>query len=93
MSATPPPRMTATRFFGGLLMAAGGLIAVSAGLCSVIFSIMGLRESGLSKELFTVGVPLVLVVGGVPIAIGLALFFVGRMLYREPPTGGQTGPS
>jgi hypothetical protein len=84
--------MTATRFFGGLMMAAGGLITVSAGLCSAIFSIMALRESGLSDELLTEGLPFVLVVGGVPIAIGLALFFVGRTLYRERPTSGP-GPS
>ncbi len=36
----PPRRMTATRYHGGLMMAAGGLIAVSAGLCSVVISIM-----------------------------------------------------
>jgi hypothetical protein len=84
----PPRRMTATRFFGGLLMAAGGLIALSAGLCSTIFSIMALRESGLSSELLTEGLPFMLVVGGVPVVIGLALFFVGRMLYRERPSSG-----
>jgi hypothetical protein len=89
----PPRRMTATRFFGGLLMAAGGLIAVSAGLCSVVVSFMALTESGSTAEMITSGLPLVLLFGGVPIAIGLALFFVGRGLYRERPRGGQPGPS
>ena len=88
-----PHQMTATRFFGGLLMAAGGLIAVSAGLCSVVVSIIGLTESGPTVELLTAGLPLVLVVGGVPIAIGLALFFVGRGLFRERPGGGPSGTS
>jgi hypothetical protein len=88
-----PHRMTATRFFGGLLMAAGGLIAVSAGLCSVVVSIMGLGESGSTVEMITSGLPLVLLFGGVPIAIGLALFFIGRGLYRERLGGGQPGAS
>jgi hypothetical protein len=87
-----PHRMTATRFFGGLLMAAGGLIAVSAGLCSVVVSVMGLMESGTTEEILTAGLPLVLLFGGVPIAIGLTLFFVGRSLYRERQGGGQPGP-
>jgi hypothetical protein len=87
----PPQRMTATRFFGGLLMAAGGLIAVSAGLCSVVVSIMALTETSSTAEMITSGLPLVLLFGGVPVAIGLTLFFVGRGLYRERPPGGQPG--
>jgi hypothetical protein len=83
--------MTATRFFGGLLMAAGGLIAVSAGLCSAVVSFMALTESGATADMITVGLPLVLLFGGIPIAIGITLFFVGRMLYRERPGGGQPG--
>ena len=89
----PPRRMTATRFFGGLLMAAGGLvIAVSAGLCSVVVSFMALTENGLDREMITSGLPLVLLFGGVPVAIGLALFFVraggcvSRTAGRDPRT-------
>jgi hypothetical protein len=85
-----PNRITATGFFGGLLMAAGGLIAVSAGLCSVVVSVMGLSESGSTTEMITSGLPLVLLFGGIPIAIGLALFFVGLGLYRERPPDRQS---
>jgi hypothetical protein len=87
----PPRRMTATRFFGGLMMAAGGLIAVSAGLCSAVISVMGLTDGGTTEEILTEGVPLVLVVGGTPFAIGVTLFFVGRRLYRERPGGQSSG--
>jgi hypothetical protein len=82
-----PHRMTATRFFGGLLMAAGGLIAVSAGLCSAFVTFVGMTQSGSGLA------PLVLLFGGIPFAIGLALFFVGRGLFREKPGGGQPGTS
>jgi hypothetical protein len=83
----PPRPMTAARFFGGLMMAAGGLITVSAGLCSVAVSVMGLTDGSSPGEMLTLGLPLVLLFGGVPIAIGLALFFVGRSLFRERPGG------
>lgn len=92
MSGAPPPRMTAARFFGGLMMAAGGLIAVSAGLCSAVVSVMGLTDGGNTTELITMGLPLVLLFGGIPIAIGLTLFFVGRRLYRERPGGPPATP-
>jgi hypothetical protein len=52
---------------------------------------MALSESGSTAEMITSGLPLLLLFGGIPIAIGLTLFFVGRGLYREQPGGGQTG--
>ena len=44
-------------------------------------------------SLILIIVVLVLLFGGIPIAIGSTLFYIGRGLYRERPGGGQTGTS
>ena len=64
--------------FGGLLLAVGILVAGVSGLCSLAFFVMGLGDGGLSGIL-----PMILVVGGLPFAIGLGLFFGGRSLLRS----------
>ena len=96
MSDRPEPNPV-TRFFGGLMMAAGGVIAVTSGLCSVVLTVMALgdaiqRPSGNVGELLTLGVPMVLLFGGIPFAVGLGLFFIGRKLYREHPVAPPAGP-
>jgi hypothetical protein len=77
-----------SRFFGGLLMAVGGLIAVTSGLCSLTVAAMFVasvvQTPGDMPGLFA----MVLGFGGVPFGIGLALFFWGRSLY-----GKRTGTS
>lgn len=69
---------TVTRFFGWLLVGAGALIMLTAGACSVfvVLSSLGYPE-GLPGALM-----MVLLFGGVPILVGLALFAVGRRLAR-----------
>jgi hypothetical protein len=65
-------------FFGGLLLATGGLIALLSGLCSAYFFLMFAgTDGGLSM------LPLVFMIGGIPFAIGLGLFFWGRSLIRS----------
>ena len=87
-------------FFGGLLMAVGGLIAALSGLCSGVFivgSIISMASSNPSD--FFNGLPLVLLFGGLPFLVGLALFFMGRAIYRrrdqqsaQPPGDGPINP-
>ena len=63
------------KVFGGILLAAGILIAGASGLCSVWGIISTIKEPGM--------IPLVLVVGGIPFAIGVGLIFAGRALLRS----------
>lgn len=79
-------RMTPAVFFSGLMMVFGVLIALGSGLCSLGISIMGLastRNSSEFWELLTMGVPIVGIVGGIPFAVGLVLFFGGRAWSRR----------
>jgi hypothetical protein len=70
------------RFFGGALMAVGFLIMALCGICSTCGVIMGLTD-----PTFRGGdtLALVLVVGGVPFALGLGLFVAGKAVRRTPP--------
>ena len=63
--------------FGGILMAVGILIAGGSGLCSL----MVLFDSG---ELSGFGMwPLVLLVGGIPFAVGAGIAYGGYALLRS----------
>lgn len=95
MSEHPNP---AGRFFGGLLMVVGGLLASLAGLCTVLFVGSVFLEMGRGNQTIfgetASFLMLSAVVGGVPIVVGVALFFLGRLLWRkasaprgEPPHG------
>jgi hypothetical protein len=65
------------RFFSGLIIVVGALMAGLAGLCSMAF--LGMPGGGGDKGL----VPLVLVFGGPPIVIGAALVWFGVWLWRK----------
>jgi len=65
--------------FGGLLLAAGILIAGASGLCSLVFLGMGVSEPGGFLSLL----PMVAMIGGVPFVLGLGLLFAGRALLRS----------
>lgn len=67
--------------FGGLLLAAGLLIAGASGLCSLVFGISVLGN-GAGAEALTI-LPLVLLFGGVPFSIGFGLIMWGRSLLRS----------
>jgi hypothetical protein len=64
---------------GGILLGAGILIAGASGLCSLVFLAMGVTEPGGLMSLL----PMILLIGGIPFAIGLGLFFLGRSLIRS----------
>jgi hypothetical protein len=67
---------------GGILLAIGILIAGASGLCTVMFFVTTVMNGGGLGAL-----PLVLLFGGVPFAIGSGLFFAGRSLIRSDREG------
>jgi hypothetical protein len=77
MSGSKPPT-TAARFFGGLLMVVGVLIAATAGLCSAAVTHLLQTQTRNPSEL----IRQVWLYGSIPFVIGVALFFIGRALRR-----------
>ena len=81
------------QLLGGLLLAAGILIAGASGLCSAIYVVVGLAGVVLSRNfddamvMLFYGTLLLLVVGGIPFAIGTGLIMTGRRLSRDDPGG------
>jgi|tagenome__1003787_1003787.scaffolds.fasta_scaffold18011097_1 hypothetical protein len=75
--------------FGGVLMAIGILIAGASGLCSVavLFSSGGMALQDASM------LPAVLLMGGIPLAFGVTLAYIGRMLVREAKRERDAGGS
>ncbi len=68
------------KILGSIMLAVGILIAGASGLCSLVVFGSGMSQGGNGLgELFGI----VLIVGGIPFGIGLALFFGGRALVRQ----------
>ena len=65
--------------FGGILMAVGILIAGASGLCSLVVLFGGTGTGGNIID----GISVVLMFGGIPFAMGLAMFFGGRAMVRS----------
>jgi hypothetical protein len=63
--------------FGGILMAAGILIAGGSGLCSLFVLFSPGEFSGLQMW------PIVLMVGGIPLAAGVGIAYGGYALIRS----------
>ncbi|WP_420471805.1 hypothetical protein [Brevundimonas sp. FT23042] len=82
MTGKPNP---VAAFFGWLLMAAGVLIALTAGACSVVF-IVSLISSVGAPEAWPSMLGLILLFGGLPVGFGVGLIFIGRMLARRKIT-------
>lgn len=75
--------MTVIKFVGWLMMAAGGLIAVTAGACTVFVG-LPMMLSSLDYPLGVWGnLMMVAIVGGIPILVGTGLFIGGRVLARK----------
>lgn len=77
------------RFFGGALMAVGGLIALLCGTCTGFFMIlsavsMAQYPSAMSLGSILSGLLLYLLVGGLPTLIGVFLFRIGLRRFRPP---------
>jgi len=69
------------QMFGGILLAAGILIAGGSGLCSLAI----LFDGGFAGDMggWLSILPLVLLIGGIPLGIGVAMAFGGRALLRS----------
>lgn len=74
--------------FGFLLMAAGVLIAFTAGACSLIF-LLAMLGSGDPLEGLATGLGMMLFYGGIPMAVGAALILAGRAISRRRVTRGD----
>ena len=81
------------KVFGGLMLGCGILVAGLSGLCTLLVAGTSLIDASGPQELMSV-LPASLIFGGIPVAIGIGLFFGGRALVRsakaeeerEPPT-------
>ena len=79
------PADPVVKLFGAMLMAVGGLIAILSGLCSLGFLgvlITNAFHSPAGAGSALAMSPLVLLFGGVPFAVGAAVFIVGRKLFK-----------
>ena len=86
---------SARQFFGWLLMGVGGLIAGTTGACTVYFLAVPIFSGG-GTEYFgglLSWIMLVLVLGGIPCMIGVAVFSGGRALCRRRPSQRPTMPT
>ena len=77
------------KLFGSLLLGCGIIVGGLSGLCTLLFAGSAMLGSSSISELTSVVTSAVLV-GGIPIAIGLGMFFGGRAMLRaakedEPP--------
>ena len=70
------------QFVGGLLLAIGILMMTGSGLCTLWIIGAGLSSMRIGEALAALPIPLI--VGGIPFAIGLGMFFGGRALLRDP---------
>ncbi len=70
------------RLFGGLLLAAGIMIMLLSGLCTL--AVIGIGASEVARDpTVLVALYLPLIVGGVPFALGFGLYKWGRSLLRQ----------
>lgn len=65
------------RLFGGLLLAAGILIMLTSGLCTLVVGVSTFAQDPSM-------IILAALFGGVPFAIGFGLYKWGRWLLRKP---------
>ena len=85
MSPPPAPNEggdAIARLFGFMLMAVGGLIALLSGLCSLGFLLVTIESVVRTPASVAPMIGLILVIGGVPVAVGVALFVLGLNLAR-----------
>jgi len=69
------------QLIGGILLSIGVLIAGGSGFCSLAILFSSGEMAGLGM------LPAVLVIGGVPFALGVSLILYGRSLVRSKPPG------
>lgn len=70
------------KLFGSLLLGCGIIFAGLSGLCTLLVAGSAMLGSASGQETMSV-IPAALIAGGIPIAIGLGMFFGGRALLRS----------
>ena len=80
------------RLTGSILLGAGILIAGTSGLCSAGFLVTILYVMFQGGPAATGLLPIVVIVGGIPFAIGFGLFKWGQSLIRAADREDQTAP-
>ena len=83
--------MKLQQFFGYLLMITGGLVAAVAGPCTVMFGgigLMGFIGTGGREGGEYVGAALMM--GGIPLALGLLALYFGIKLVAKPKPDPQS---
>lgn len=87
---TTEPQSAVRGFFGAALIAIGLLMAFLCGGCGALF-LIGFLISGMASsshgDISMMIMPVVL--GGVPAAVGLLLFWIGKKL-RKPPSPAES---
>ncbi|MFI4936088.1 MAG: hypothetical protein ACHP7N_15855 [Caulobacterales bacterium] len=79
-----------SRFWGGMLIAVGGLIGGLCGLCT--FGFVGFGVWGLfnrAPETLAM-IPTALIIGGIPTAFGAILVWLGRGVLRRHRKGADS---
>lgn len=80
----PGERNPVVVFFGLLLIAVGGLIALASGACTLAVTLGGLSQAG--GDGFVALLLLCLAVGAVPMIFGVGLVVVGSLMCRRRVT-------
>jgi hypothetical protein len=76
-------RRAGKRFLGALLMAAGAMVALLCGACTLLFGLaLGAASfrHGAHSDLGALALPLI--VGGIPAAGGVVVFLAGLRIFR-----------
>lgn len=65
------------KFFGGLFMVIGFVIALASGLCSLYFFFNTIGDSGAMN-----GPGMIALFGGIPFVVGMALYKLGKTMRK-----------
>lgn len=79
------------KVFGGLMLGCGILVAGLSGLCTLLVAGTAMLGSSSAQETMSV-IPASLIFGGIPVAIGIGLYFGGRALVRSAKEDEERGP-
>ena len=79
------------KVFGALLLGCGILVAGLSGLCTLLVVRTSLVGASSSQEMMSV-IPAGLLFGGIPVGIGIGLFFGGRALIRSAKADEERNP-
>ena len=79
-------------FFGAITLGCGILVAGLSGLCSLLFLVGALFDGGSAGAEQMSMLPAVLLIGGIPLAIGIGMIFGGRAIVRSADADAKGKP-